>query len=145
MARIIAIIAIVTASLYGMVEVYNVDVYENLHDSIQTWPVEQSFVATCDSIVRLEAFVGKEFGGGFYHLQVVDEANNVIAQVEIEDQGKGWRWIGGEAEQVHPELFIKGKTYTLKFWHSGFSGLSGLSGSSGFSGLSGLSCFSGLI
>jgi len=129
MARIIAIIAIVTASLYGMVEVYNVDVYENLHDSIQTWPVEQSFVATCDSIVRLEAFVGKEFGGGYYHLQVLDGLE-VIGEVTVDDSGIGWRWIGGDLQT--PAAVTKGKTYTLRFWHSGFSGLSRLS------------CFSGL-
>jgi len=140
MARIIAIIAIVTASLYGMVEVYNVDVYENLHDSIQTWPVEQSFVATCDSIVRLEAFVGYSPGKGQYHLAIEGVSG---AEVIVDAPSTGWRWIGGDLQ--NPVAVVKGKTYTLKFWHSGFSGLSGLSGSSGFSGLSGLSCFSGLI
>ncbi|RKX68425.1 hypothetical protein DRP53_10790 [candidate division WOR-3 bacterium] len=130
MARIIAIIAIITASLYGMVEVYNVDVYENLHDSLQYDKVEQSFVATCDSIVRLEAFVGKEFGGGFYYLGIF-EGGNEIGRITVDDSGIGWRWIGGDLQ--NPAAVTKGKTYTFRFWHSGFSGLSRSS------------CFSGLI
>jgi len=127
MVRVITIIAIMIASLCGMSEIYNVEVYQNLHDSIQ-W-VKQSFVATCDSIVRLEAFVGKEFGGGYYHLQVLDGLE-VIGEVTVDDSGIGWRWIGGDLQT--PAAVTKGKTYTLRFWHSGFSGLSRLS------------CFSGL-
>jgi len=130
------------ASLCGMSEIYNVEVYQNLHDSIQ-W-VKQSFVATCDSIVRLEAFVGYSPGAGEYYLQIFDNGTPVPGtKVTVDAPYPGWRWIGGDLQ--NPVAVIKGKTYTLKFWHSGFSGLSGLSGSSGFSGLSGLSCFSGLI
>jgi len=93
--------------------IYEVEPYQNLNDTAKY--VRQTFVATTDSIVRIEFFVGRSPGAGQFELKILDGLS-VIAQADTEAPAVGWRWIGRDLSQ--PVKVTKGKTYTLEVKHS---------------------------
>ncbi|HIE05201.1 MAG TPA: hypothetical protein EYP58_00200 [bacterium (Candidatus Stahlbacteria)] len=116
--RIIVALIVMSSAVFGLSTVYNVDVYQNLNDSADR--VQQSFVATADTITSLWFFVGSSPVSGpgkQYELRVKDGATEIV-RVFVDAPDPGWQWIGGEVTQVNPQLLVKGKTYTLEVKHS---------------------------
>ena len=114
MIRRIALVAcVIVSALLAETVIYDVDVFQNCN----SWAdppsgVQQEVVMTCDSIVALYAFIGYSPGVGRYHLRIEEIPG---AEVIVNAPSIGWQWIGGQLTQ--PKQVIKGKKYTLKFFH----------------------------
>ena len=123
MKRVITIALVFAAIALAATRVYDIEPYKN----VNAWSpyqgyIGQTFIATCDSFVWAEIFIGSQNIPGQYHFEIREgDAQGPLIASGDTNAGPGISYQYVRAYLTHRlnAKVIKGKTYLLKITHSG--------------------------
>jgi len=124
MKRVITIALVFAAIALAATRVYDIEPYKN----VNAWSpyqgyIGQTFIATCDSFVWADFFVGAPndtANGGHYNIEIQESPNGLWVVRGKAQAGISYDYTQAFFTERNPNAkVIKGKTYLLKVTHSG--------------------------
>jgi hypothetical protein len=125
MLRYIILMIAVISILFGATRVYDIEPYKNCNDWSPQGPpttayVGQTFVATCDSFLWAEVFIGAANNVGHYNFRIEEYQTSTLIATGDTNAGPGiyYNYVRAYLEHLPNAKVMKGKTYILKVTHS---------------------------
>lgn len=125
MLRYIILMIAVIGVLLGATRVYDIEPYKNCNGWSPQGPpttayIGQTFIATCDSFVWAELFIGAANDTGQYNFRIEEYQTSTL--IAIGDTNAGpeiyYNYVRAYLEHLPNTKVMKGKTYILKVTHS---------------------------
>jgi hypothetical protein len=98
--------------------VYDIEPFQNCNGKARE--IGQIFVATCDSFLWAEIFIGAANIPGQYHFEISEYQEGTPIAAGNTNAGPGiyYDYVRANLSRVSQEPILKGKTYLLKITHS---------------------------
>ena len=124
MKQAITITLIFAALAMAATRVYDVEPFRNSNAWTLSYPhnwVGQTFIATCDSFLWAEVFIGVPNDTGQYNFRIEEYPSGTPIAKGNTNAGPGihYEFVRAYLEHFPNAKVIKGKTYLLKVTHSG--------------------------
>jgi hypothetical protein len=119
------IITMLAGILFASTRVYEIEPFQNCNGWTPRYPdnwVGQTFVATCDSFLWVDMFIGAPnhaLQNNYYHIEIQTTPGNIPIARGNAPAGDSisYRYTRANLITERPELITKGKEYLLKVTH----------------------------